>query len=82
MELKLTASMNSRAQGASALLLAALVLASWMPSAMAQSANGVMATYIEYNANAPSVNWDLFAVSASCAAMNGANPLEWRSLYW
>lgn len=84
MELKLTAGMNSRAQGVSALLqafLAALVLASSMPSAKAQGENGVMATYIEYNANSPSVNWDLFKVSASCADLNGANPLKWRSLY-
>lgn len=71
MELKLTTSVNSRAQGVSALLLAlvvALVLASSMPSAMAQSTNGVKATYIEYNA--PKVNWDLDAVSASCAALD------------
>ncbi|CAD6256480.1 unnamed protein product [Miscanthus lutarioriparius] len=39
-----------------------------------------MATYIEYNA--PSVNWDLGAVSASCAALDEDKPLEWRSLYW
>ncbi|CAN6207950.1 unnamed protein product [Urochloa humidicola] len=85
MELKLTASMYySRAPAVGgALLLAALVLAlasSSMPSATAQSANGVMATYVAYDA--PSVNWELGAVSASCAALDEDMPFKWRSYYW
>ncbi|CAN6293496.1 unnamed protein product [Urochloa humidicola] len=65
------------------LLLAALVLAassSSLPSAMAQSANGVMATYVAYDAR--SVKWELGTVSASCAALDEGMPFKWRSYYW
>ncbi|KAF8673152.1 hypothetical protein HU200_048700 [Digitaria exilis] len=62
-------------------LVAALDLASsTLPSVSAQSATGVKATYVAYNA--PSVNWELGAVSASCAVWDEDKPPEWRSKYW
>jgi len=72
----------SRAPAAAAVLLAALLAlaSSTVPSASAQGASGVTATYIAYNA--PSVNWELGAVSASCAAWDEDKPPEWRSRYW
>ena len=65
-----------------AVLLAAALLAlasSTLPPASAQGASGVAATYIAYNA--PSVNWELGAVSASCAVWDEDKPPEWRSRY-
>ena len=71
----------SRAPAAAAVLLAALLAlaSSTVPSASAQGASGVTATYIAYNA--PSVNWELGAVSASCAVWDEDKPPEWRSRY-
>ncbi|KAL6654010.1 hypothetical protein ACP70R_007475 [Stipagrostis hirtigluma subsp. patula] len=68
------------AAAAAALLLPALLAAcAWTP-ALAQRVSGVTAMYVAYNA--PSVNWDLAAASASCAAQDGDKPREWRSRYW
>ncbi|OEL14313.1 Hevein-like preproprotein [Dichanthelium oligosanthes] len=77
--MELHGSRYSRAPAAVLLaLLAALALAS--SPASAQGASGVMSTFIAYNA--PSVNWELGAVSASCAALDEDKPPEWRSRYW
>ncbi|CAL4987132.1 unnamed protein product [Urochloa decumbens] len=67
---------------AGVLLLATLAALAFpaMPSASAQSASGLKATYVAYNA--PSVNWELGAVSASCAVWDEDKPPEWRSRYW
>ncbi|KAL6654009.1 hypothetical protein ACP70R_007474 [Stipagrostis hirtigluma subsp. patula] len=76
----LTGASKSSIAPAAALLLPALLAAwAWTP-ASAQSASGVTATYVAYNA--PSVNWELGAVSASCAVWDEDKPPEWRSRYW
>jgi hypothetical protein len=78
---ELTSSKSSRASAATAMaLLTALLASSSAPSASAQRASGVTATYVAYNA--PSVNWELGAVSASCAVWDEDKPPEWRSRYW
>ncbi|RCV38782.1 hypothetical protein SETIT_8G169700v2 [Setaria italica] len=64
-----------------AALLTLLALASsTVPAAWAQSASGVTATYIAYDA--PSRNWELGALSVSCAALDEDKPPAWRSRYW